>query len=47
MVSNFYYGDHKSIVDVHRGTGICHLFFYDLGIFQVQLDLQSLEKLEN
>ena len=46
-LSNFYYGDHKLTVHVHRGTGICHLILYDLGIFKVPLDVQSLEKLEN
>ena len=47
MVSIFYLGDHKVIVHVRRGMGICHLVLYDLGIFQVPLDVQSLEKLEN
>ena len=47
MVSIFYLGDHKLIVHVRHGMGICHLVLYDLGIFQVPLDVQSLEKLEN
>ena len=47
MVSNFYHVDHKFIVHVRRGMGICHLILYDPCIFQVPLDVQSLEKLEN
>ena len=31
---------------MRRGIGICHLTLYDLGIFQVPLGVQSLEKLE-
>ena len=30
-----------------RGMEICRLVLYDLGIFQVRLDVQSLEKLES
>ena len=43
VVSNFNHGDHKLVVFVRRGMGICHLVLYDLGIFQGPLDVQSLE----
>ena len=46
MVSNFYHGDRKLIFHVLREMAICYLVLYDLGIFQVQLDVLSLEKLE-
>ena len=46
MVSKFYHGYHKLIVHVRRGTGFYRLILYDLGIFQVLLDVQSLEKLK-
>ena len=35
------------IFQVLRERGICYLVFNDLGIFQVRLDVLSLEKLEN
>ena len=35
------------IVHVCRGTGIYRLILNDLGILQVPLNVQSLEKLEN
>ena len=47
MVSIFYHGDHKLFVHVRRGMCLCHLILYHLGIFQVPLDVQTLEKLEN
>ena len=34
------------IFHVLRERGICYLVLYDLGIFQVRLDVLSLEKLE-
>ena len=46
VVSNFYQGDHKLIVHVRSGTSIYCLILYDLGILQVLLGVQSLEKLE-
>ena len=46
MVSNFDHEGHKIIFHVLRGREICHLFLYDLGIFQVRLDVLGLEKLE-
>ena len=42
----YYHGDHKLVVHVRRGKGICHLILYMFGIFRVPLDVQSLEKLE-
>ena len=45
MVSNFYLGDRKLIFQVLREMEICYLVLYDLGIFQFQLDVLSLEKL--
>ena len=47
VVSNFYHGDHKLIFHVLREMEICYLIFYYLGVFQVQLDVLSLEKLES
>ena len=44
---NFYHEDHKLIVHVRHGMGICFPILYDLGIFQTPLDVQSQEKLEN
>ena len=45
--SKFYHEDRKLIFHVRRGMEICRLVLYDLGIFQVRLDVQSLEKLES
>ena len=47
MVSNFYHGDRKLTLHVRRGREICRVVLYDLGIFQVRLDVQSLEKLRS
>ena len=47
VVSNFYHGDRKLFFHVLREMGICYLILCDLGTFQVQLDVLSLEKLEN
>ena len=44
---NFYRVGHTLIVRVRRGTDIYCLILYDIGIFHVLLDVQSLEKLEN
>ena len=44
VVSNFYHGDRKLIFHVLREMEICYLISYDLGIFQVQLDVLSLKK---
>ena len=43
VYSNVYNGDHKLIVHVRRGTGVCCLVLYGRGIFQVLLGAQSLE----
>ena len=45
VVSKFYHGDRKLIFHVRCKLEIFYLVFYDLGIFQVQLDVLSLEKL--
>ena len=47
VVSNFYHGDRKLIFHVLREMEIFYLVLYDVGIFQVQLDVLSLEKLES
>ena len=47
MVSNVYHGNPKIIFLVLRGKEICDLVLYNLGIFDVRLDVGSLEKLEN
>ena len=38
----FYYGDRKLIFHVLHGMEICRLVLYDLGIFQVRLDVQNI-----
>ena len=43
----FYHGDRKLSFHVVREMEICYLVFNDLGIYQVQLDVLSLEELEN
>ena len=43
----FCHADRKLILCVLRGSKIFHLVLYDLGIIQVLLDVQILEKLEN
>ena len=43
----FFRGYHKLIVRVRRDTSFYCLILFDLGIFQVLLYVQKLEKLEN
>ena len=45
VVSHFYHGDRTLIFHVLREMEIFYLVLYDRGIFQVQLDVRSLEKL--
>ena len=40
----FYHRDRKLIFHVLREMEICYLILYNHGIFQVQLDVLSLEK---
>ena len=47
VVTNFCHGDCKLMFHVIRGRENCHLGLFDLGIFQVRLDVRSLEKLES
>ena len=47
VVSSFYHGDRKLIFHVLREREIGHLVLYDLGVFQVRLDVRNLEKLES
>ena len=47
MVSNFCHEDHNLIVHVRRGIDICLLILCDFVFFQVPLNVQSLEKIEN
>ena len=43
----FFHEDHNLIVHVRCGMDNCLLILNDFGIFQVPLDVQSLEKFEN
>ena len=47
VVCNFLNRDRKLFFHVRLGKEICRLVSYDLGIFQVRLAVQSLEKLES
>ena len=47
VVSIFHHGDYKLIIHVLRQREIWYLVLSDLGIFQVQIDVLSLEKLGN
>ena len=47
MVSSVYHVRHKFIFRVRRCMGIFHLVLYVLDIFQVLLDVQSRQRLEN
>ena len=47
VVSSVYRVCHKLIFRVRRCMGIFHLVLYVLEIFQVQLDVQNLQKLGN
>ena len=47
VVSSVYRACHRLIVRVRRYMGTFYPILYDLGIFQVQLDVLSLEKLAN
>ena len=46
-LSNFCHGDRKLIFHVHPRRENCHLVLYELGIFQVRLDVRNLEKLKS
>ena len=47
MVSNFSQEDRVLIFHVVHERDVLYLVVYDLGFFQVRLDVLSLEKLEN
>ena len=47
VVSSAYRVCHKLILGVSRCMGIFHLVLYVLGIFQVLLDVQNRQRLEN
>ena len=47
MVSNVYHEDRMLIFRLLHGRGILYLVSYDLGVFQVLLDVLHLEKFEN
>ena len=46
VVSIFYHGDRKLIFHVRHGMEFCRLVLYELGTFQVRLDVQNLGKFE-
>ena len=45
--NQFYHKDRKLIFHVLREMEICYLILTELGIFQVQFDVLSLEKIES